>query len=352
MAHDNSSISESTEQNSSVITDVSKNDGQLVANAPVNSEKSLSQIAPIQPDKLFSTKRALQGFGGNLVKGVWQLGGDVAGKAAEISGGIAQSATDLGQEAVKSATELGQEAVKSVAGFGQGVAESTSKLGQEATKTALSQEPVREALLLVGNNAHASQIAKEASVEAYVKQVNVNNINKFISILKEKFPTKTSEEIAQQVVVQQTLRITGNSAALSMIPGKLAESMGFDQAALTVAQTETIYQVAKAYAFDLGALERREEALAIFDRAFRSARQMKMSMNLGVVPILPIVGGLLSAIPILGGVLNVGSDAFLISLIGDTACQLYGAIAEEKVAGEALKNFKQETQAQYKQRLW
>jgi hypothetical protein len=79
---------------------------------------------------------------------------------------------------------------------------------------------------------------------------------------------------------------------------------------------------------------------------------MKMSMNLGAVPTLPIVEGLLSAIPFLGGALNVGSDAFLISLIGDTACQLYRAIMEEKITGEALKTFKQETQTQYKQHLW
>lgn len=72
-----------------------------------------------------------------------------------------------------------------------------------------------------------------------------------------------------------------------MIPGKLAESMGFDRAALALTQAETIYQIAEAYAFNLNTPERREEAFVILDRAFRSVRQMKMSMNLGAVPTLP-----------------------------------------------------------------
>ena len=88
-------------------------------------------------------------------------------------------------------------------------------------------------------------------------------------------------------MVQQTLQITGKSAAISMIPGKLAESMGFDRAALALTQAETIYQIAEAYAFNLNTPERREEAFVILDRAFRSVRQMKMSMNLGAVPTLP-----------------------------------------------------------------
>jgi hypothetical protein len=352
MTYNNSSTPESTEQNTLVTTEVSKEIGQMVLNAPINLEKTLSQAVLHQHDKLSPTKKALQGFGGNLVKGVLQLSEDMAEKAVEISSDVAKSATDLGQGAVNSATEFGQGAIKSAVGFSQGVVKSTSKLGQEATKSALSQEPIREALLIAGSNTNASQAAKEATVEAHLKQVNSSNAKKFVAMLREKFPAKTSEEIAQQVVVFQTLRITGNSVAISLIPGKLAESMGFDQAALTLTQAETIYQIAEAYAFDLVSPERRVEALAIFDRAFRSFRKMKMSMNLGAVPTLPIVGGLLSAIPFLGGLLNVGSDAFLISLIGDTACQLYKAIVEEKVAGEALNTFKQETQAQYKKKLW
>lgn len=352
MIYNNSSASESTEQNTLVNTELSKEIRQMIVNASINSEKTLSQAVPPQHDKLSPTKKALQGFGGNLFKGVWQLGEEMAEKAGEVSSDVAKSATDLGQGAVNSATEFGQGAIQSVSEFSQGVVKSTSKLGKEVTKSALSQEPIREALLIAGSNTNASQAAKEATVEAHLKQVNPSNAKKFVAMLKEKFPAKTSDEIAQQVVVFQTLRMTRNSAAISLIPGKLAESMGFDQATLALTQAETIYQIAEAYAFDLGNPERGVEALAIFDRAFRSVRQMKMSMNLGVVPTLPIVGGILSAIPFLGGVLNVGSDAFLISLIGDTACQLYKAVVEEKVTGEALNTFKQETQAQYKKSLW
>lgn len=352
MAQDCSSTSVCDEENAPVVADSSEADGQLIDNTPVNSQPITSQEGSTQPDHSFQAGKALQGFSRNLVKGVWQLSGDVAGKTTEIGSKVAQSTTKLGQEAVQSVTELRREAIQSVTGFTQEVAESTAKLGQEATQLALSQEAVQDTLLLVGGNTHASQVAKEASVEAYVKQVNLSRVQKFVVALKEKFPTKNLEELSQQIVVQQTLRITGNSAALSLIPGKLVEAMGFDQASLTLAQAEIIYQIADVYGLELKAPSRREEALAIFDRTFRSARQMKMSMNLGVVPTLPIVGGLLSAIPILGGALNVGSDAFLISLTGDTACYLYKTIAEEKVAGETLKSFKHETQTRYKQRLW
>jgi hypothetical protein len=341
MAQDCSSTPACNEENAPLMPDGSEADGQLVCNTPVNSQPITSQEGPTQPDHPFQAVKALQGFSGNLVKGVWQLSSDVAGKTTEIGSKVARSATNLGQEAVQSVT-----------GFTQEVAESTAKLGQEATQSALSQAAVQDALLLVGGNTHASQVAKEASVEAYIKQVNLSRVQKFVVALKEKFPTKNLEELSQQIVVQQTLRITGNSAALSLIPGKLVEAMGFDQASLTLAQAEIIYQIADVYGLELKTPSRREEAFAIFDRTLRSARQMKMSMNLGVVPTLPIVGGLLSAIPILGGALNVGSDAFLISLTGDTACYLYKTIAEEKVVGETLKSFKQETQTRYKQRLW
>lgn len=352
MTNNNSSIPESIENSTSLIINVSENEGQLIASTPDNSGKTLPQIALTQTNKNSSAQKALQGLGDNLFKGVWQLGGGAASKVAAVSGGVVKSAKDLGQGTIKSAADLGKGAVNSVAEFGQGVADSAAKLGQEATKSALSQEPVRELLTFVVNNTQASQVAKEALVEAHIKQVNLINIDKFVAVLKEKFSGKSLEEIAQQVVVQQTLRITGNSAAISLIPGKLAESMGFDQASLSMVQVETIYEISKVYEFDLNSPERKEEALAIFDRVFRSSRQMKMSMNIGVVPTLPIMGGLLSAIPILGGVLNVGSDAFLISLIGDISCQLYKAIAEEDVMGSALMSFRKETQIQYKQRLW
>ncbi|NJK51130.1 hypothetical protein HC931_26205 [Candidatus Gracilibacteria bacterium] len=329
MAQDNSSLPELTEQNALEITNISEENGQLEVKTSSNLANNLPHAGLSQPVKFYSAKKAFHGLGENLIKGVWQLGEDVAGKAAEITNEVTKSATELGQGAIQSATELGQGTVKSVTDFGQGIVESTAKLGQEATKSVLSQEPVRDALLFVGNNTQASQAAKEASVEAHIKQVNLTYVKKFVAVLKEKFSNKKSEEIAQQVVVQQTLRIVRDSAAISMVPGKLAESMGFDQAAITLIQVETIYQIAEAYELDLVISERREEALAVFDRAFRSTRQMKMAMNLGVIPVLPVVGGILSTVPVLGSVLNVGSDAFLISLIGDIACQLYKAITEE-----------------------
>jgi len=361
MTHDNSSIPESIQQNN-----VSEEGGQLAVNTPTNLEVST------RPDKLSQTKKALQGFGGNLVQGVLKLGG----KATEIGQGAAKSATELGQEATKSITELGQSAAKSTTEFGQGAAKSITELGQSAAKsttefgqsaaksaTELGQEAAKSAtelgqsaLLFVGNNTQASQSAKEASVKEHIKRVNLASVKKSIAALKEKFPTKTSEEIAHQVVLQKTLQIAGNAAAISMIPGKIAESMGFDQAALTVTQVETVYQIAEAYTLDLSISERREETFAIFDRAFRTLRKKKMSMNVGSVPTLSLVEGGLSLIPLLGtflgGALNVGSDSFLSFLIGDIACQLYKTIVEEKVPGEALKTFNQETQTQYKQRLW
>jgi uncharacterized protein (DUF697 family) len=333
MTHNNSSIPKSTKQNNSVTINISGESGDLAVNTPENSEVST------QPDKLFQTKKILQRFSGNLVQGVFKL----SEKATEIGQGAAKSATEIGQGAAKSATEIGQGAAKSATEIGQGAAKSATEIGQEA-------------LRFVGNNTQASQDAKEASVTAHIKRVNLASVKKSVSALKEKFPSKTSEEIAHQVVLQKTLQMTGNASAINMIPGKLAESMGFDQAALVVTQVETVYQIAEAYKLDLSTSERREEVLAIFDRAYRSFRKKKMSINVGSVPTLSLVEGGLSLIPLLGpflgGALNVGSDSFLSFLIGDIACQLYKEIVAETSPGAALKTFSQETKTQYKQRLW
>jgi hypothetical protein len=156
MTYNNFSVPESTAQNTLVTTEASKEIGQMVVNDSINSEKKHSQAVLSQHDKHSPTKKALQSFGDNLFKGVWQLGGDMAEKAGEISDDVAKSATDLGQGVVNSATEFGRGAIKSVAEFSQGVVKSTSKLGQEATKSALSQEPIREALLIAGSNTNAS----------------------------------------------------------------------------------------------------------------------------------------------------------------------------------------------------
>jgi uncharacterized protein (DUF697 family) len=348
-------MQKSTKQNNSVTINISGESGDLAVNTPENLEVST------HPDKLFQTKKVLQRFSGNLVQGVFKLsekateiGQGAAKSATEIGQGAAKSATEIGQGAAKSATEIGQGAAKSATEIGQGVAKSATEIGQGAAKSAT--EIGQEALRFFGNNTQASQDAKEASVRAHIKRVNLASVKKSVSALKEKFPSKTSEEIAHQVVLQKTLQMTGNASAINMIPGKLAESMGFDQAALVATQVETVYQIAEAYKLDLSTSERREEALAIFDRAYRSFRKKKMSINVGSVPTLSLVEGGLSLIPLLGpflgGALNVGSDSFLSFLIGDIACQLYKEIVAETSPGAALRTFSQETQTQYKQRLW
>lgn len=295
----------------------------IIPPSSIHIENNAAVIKSAQPDELTQPGKLLQETGKSLAKGGLQLGKNLIDKARNL------------------AVEQTQEAVE-----------------------------------LIRQNMQAAQASKESLIETSVKQVNLADVKQTVAALKQSSPSSSSEEIAQKIVTQKIFQVAQKSTAIRLVPGEFLSLMGFEKTTLFLMQSETIFQVAEAYGLDSTLSERRDEAIAIFDRALRHARQLSLSGSLKVnvsedmkasVPTLLIAQGLLGMVPIVGGVVNVGSDIVSFSLVVNTACQLYKTITEKsqsalllehdqatmrKIPSEVLAVFMQETQTKYPQRLW
>lgn len=304
--------------------------------------------------------KAIQGISENISKVGSQIGSDVAGEMGKLGQKVARSAQEIRQEASKSATELGQgmakrtkEVAQSAVELSQGVAKSATELGEEVTKSAKEkgkavQQEARQFISknleksqdTVGKKLEENQAAKEASVRAYIKQINLSEMEDAVNAMWDKFPSSKPEEISQRLLRQQILRVSKTSAVFSVVPPKMADSIGVNYVSVALMQAEIIFKIAAVYDFDIWLPQRKPEAFAIIDRVLRASRQAMITLSVSQM------------IPLAGGVVNVGTDAYLIYRIGDTAKEFYESLTEEVTPGEILKAFIAETESRYTQRLW
>lgn len=287
------------------------------------------------------------------IKGISQSLGkvnqNVAGEMAKLGQKVTNSASELGQGVAKSAKEIGQGVVKR----SQEVAKSATNLSQEVTKSALQQGKAvhQEARDSIGNKLEKdresiskkleeNQVAKEASVKAFIDKINIAEVENKVDELWEKFPYETPEKIAQRLLLQQIIRVSKNSAVTTVVPGKIAETVGIDYVAIALMEKEIIFQIAATYGFDVWHPNRKKEAFAMIDRVLRSTRSGRIVVSLSQM------------VPLAGQFMNVGTDAFLVYVIGNTARKFYEAMSQEAIPGETLEAFIEKTERQCKQRLW
>jgi uncharacterized protein (DUF697 family) len=391
----NTSSSETLQKDRSAVSNSVNESEKLVVNLPDNQMQTASKAEATKKEQ-FSLVKSLQGFGdligqaaAEVVQGVTQTTVDAvqgattatveaAQSAAQATFEVVQGVTKTTADAVQGATtatvEAAQNAAQATFEVVQGVTKTTadavqgattatveaaqsgaqavSEVAQGTTKavtdvasgtakaaTDTSQNIVKVASVQNKNNLEAGQASKEASVAAHIRQVNISQIKQTVAALQEKYPNKKPAEISQRILIQQVPLASVIAGAIALVPGKVAEATGIDQASLTLMQAETVYQIAAAYGFDLLAPELKSEVFAIFDRALRASRMARMGL------------GFMQIIPFAGGVLNAGTDGYVLYLIGDIARNFFESKSQETVTGQHLKSFVQETQKQYK-RLW
>ena len=352
------SSSEIFQKDRSAASDSVNESEKLVVNLPDNQMQTASTAGATKKEP-FSLVKSLQGFGGiigqatfEVVQGVTKTATDAVQGATTATVGAAQATFEVVQGVTKTAADAAQGATTATVGAAQSTAQAVSEAAQGTTKavtdmasatakaaTDTSQNIVKVASVQNKNNLEAGQASKEASVAAHIRQVNLSQIQQTVAALQEKYPNEKPAEIAQRILIQQVPLASVIAGAIALVPGKVAESTGIDQASLTLMQAETVYQIAAAYGFDLLAPERKSEVFAIFDRALRASRMARMGL------------GFMQMIPFAGGVLNAGTDGYVLYLIGDTARNFFESKSKEIITGQALKFFVQETQKQNK-RLW
>ncbi|NMG07108.1 hypothetical protein [Brasilonema sp. UFV-L1] len=270
----------------------------------------------------------------SLSKTLQELGETLSEVSSQISEDMVSEVTGLKRNiirSVKSATEFGQDVAKSAIDRGKAAQQETRQFFGD--KLEQNQESLRKKL-------EENQTAKEAAARVHIEQINLDEIETFVAHLWKKFPKANPEQIAQRLLRRQLLRVSRTSAVMSVVPDKMAESVGVDYVEIALIQAEIIFQIAAAYGFELQTPESKDEAFAIIDRVLRANRLARIGLSATQM------------IPFAGGFIRTGSDTYLVYQIGNTAQQFYKSLIEEEVPGEILEAFIQETQRRYKQRLW
>ncbi|MBW4592290.1 MAG: hypothetical protein KME46_05015 [Brasilonema angustatum HA4187-MV1] len=270
----------------------------------------------------------------SFLKTLQELGGTLGEVSSQISEDMVSEVTKLKRDivqSVKSATDFGQDVVQSAIERGKTAQQETRQFF--GNKLEQNQESLRKKL-------DENQTAKEAAARAHIEQINLDAVEKFVTLLLTKFPNATPEQITQRLLRRQLFRVSRTSVVMSVVPSKMAESVGVDHVEIALIQAEIIFQIAVAYGFELQIPECKNEAFAILDRVLRANRLATIGLSATQI------------IPVAGGFINTGTDTYLVYQIGNTAQQFYKSLTEEEVPGETLEVFIEETQRRYKQRLW
>ncbi|KAB8333466.1 hypothetical protein SD80_016805 [Scytonema tolypothrichoides VB-61278] len=270
----------------------------------------------------------------SFLKTLQELGGTISEVSSQISEDMVSEVTKLKRDivkSVKSATELGQDVAQSAIERGKAAQQETRQFFGD--KLEQNQESLRKKL-------DENQTAKEAAARAHIEQIDLDAVEKFVTLLLTKFPNATPEQITQRLLRRQLFRVSRTSVVMSVVPSKMAESVGVDYVEIALIQAEIIFQIAVAYGFELQVPECKNEAFAILDRVLRANRLARIGLSATQM------------IPVAGGFISTGTDTYLVYKIGNTAQQFYKSLTEEEVPGEILENFIEETQRRYKQRLW
>lgn len=325
-------------EQTSLVTDNLVNEDEFWGDDFLENEEQTTFQNKARKNRKNPLFKGIQGLGSNLTKVSLSISGDVTNEMAKLSQKMSDSAAELGQQMVK----RGKEVAKSATDLSQGVTKSALEQGKAAQQEAIGfiGKKLENKQQNIGKKLEENQSAKEAAAKAHINQINIDEIEDSLDEIWDKFPQEYSHQIAQRFIRQQMMEVSKASAVYSVVPTKIAETVGIDYVGIALMQTEIIFQIAGAYEFDLWVSERKKETFAILDRVLRASRQGRIAASFSQM------------IPIAGTFVNVGIDAFLVYRIGDTAVHFYESLSKETTPGETLKAFIEETNTRYKQRLW
>lgn len=146
---------------------------------------------------------------------------------------------------------------------------------------------------------------------AALGQVNVQEVQKNVAELRQKYPLATEEELAQRIMSDIALKAAGVGVVTNFIPPLALMLLAVDLAAITALQAEMVYHIAAIYGFPPTDSTRRGEVLAIWGLSTGGSGVLKTGLS--VVEMIPVIGTFAGA---------TGNAALLYSL-GYIACRFY-----------------------------
>jgi uncharacterized protein (DUF697 family) len=286
-----------------------------------------SDLAPISPtasrwNALIASATTVTGAVGNAVS---QAG-------ASVSGAITDSANSLGDTAARTGSTIATTA-KNVGGAVGQAATSAGTMALSAVKKI--PEGLGSIATIVTENPQLRLVTKHLKIEhllyGLIEQVDIDRAQSYVQKIQSQYPTETSYQIANRLILKKAIYAGGTGFASSFIPGTAASLFALDLAATLALQAEMLYQIAAAYHLDLQNPARKGEILAIFG--------LTLGGNSGIKAGL----GFARNLPTVGAVIGASSNAVLIYTLGQAACQFYGAKASPLDSMVLLKETQTET---------
>ena len=159
----------------------------------------------------------------------------------------------------------------------------------------------------------AVQIFRADWLLKILDQVDVDKSEAEVKRLKQKYPSESSNQIAQRIIKQKAFYAGVSGFATSIVPGSAAVLFSVDLVATTSLQAEMVYQIASAYGMDLHDSTRKGEVIAIFGLAFGGKMAIKAGLKL------------LRNMPLAGAVIASTSEAVMLYTLGRASCAFYEA---------------------------
>lgn len=148
---------------------------------------------------------------------------------------------------------------------------------------------------------------------AALGQVNVEKVEREVAELRQKYPTASTAELAQQIISDTAFKAAGAGLITNIVPPLAISLLAIDIAAVTALQATMVYQIAALYGFPVTEPTRRGEVLALWGLSMGGSGALKTGLSL------------VEAIPLIGTGVGVASNAALLYSLGYVAQQFYEA---------------------------
>jgi uncharacterized protein (DUF697 family) len=177
-----------------------------------------------------------------------------------------------------------------------------------------STEAVGKAITPIADNPLIKYATKLPGINwlmAALGQVDEEIVQQEIAVLRQKYPTDTTEQLAQRVMTETAWDAARIGLFTNFLPPLALMLFALDIGAVAALQAKMIYKIAGIYGFAPEDPTRRGEVLAIWGLSTSSSGFLKTGLSF--VEIIPGVGA----------AVGITTDAALIYAVGALACRFY-----------------------------
>jgi uncharacterized protein (DUF697 family) len=180
------------------------------------------------------------------------------------------------------------------------VEDSTEMVGQLVTP--IAENPVVQ---------FATKVPGLKWLMAALGQVNVEQVQREVATLQQKYPSETSEQLAHRMIVDTAMKAGGVGLITTIVPPLAITLFAIDLAAVTALQAEMVYHIATIYGFSPTDPTRRGEAIAIWGLATGGSGLVRTGLSIFEI------------IPGVGTVIGATTNAAVVYALGHAANQYY-----------------------------